>query len=336
MPRPGRRKAALLVACSVVASSTFPLIIDFVPSGHLGFASGLLIGAGVGAAAFVFVVYRRWILDRQTVGLLVRRGFVWETGSEQQRWMALGIGAQFSILLVVWSASYVDPGVSSILNSLYVVFFVFGLSRYSRDEARYQTVTSGQYALLFLSFLGVVLVIWGSTDRSGTVTAVPWQLFGMLLGLLSAVLAAFSSAGYKWAFALRKEIQGLGRSPGATPVQIEMACSLLVYAAGNVVAGLCAFGVAWATGDRFDMGLFLWAAIYGGTLFNVSTVLLRKANLLTPDLTINNIVYGGPPLALVWIGWFSEINVPMVGLVLVGVGAITAANVLLGSAVHQQ
>lgn len=335
MAEPGRRKPALLVAASVVAGSTFPLIVDFVPSGHLGFASGLLMGGGVGAAVYVFVVYRRWIADRQTVGLLLRKGFAWETGSGHQRWMALGIGAQFSILLVVWSASYVDPGVSSILNSLYVVFFVFGLSRFSRDEARYQPVTGGQYALLFLAFGGVVLVIWGSTDRTGTVTAVPWQLFGMFLGLFSAALAAFSSAGYKWAFAIRKEIQGLERSAGTAPVRIETACSLLVYAAGNVVAGICAYGVAWATGG-FNMGLFLWAAVYGGTLFNVSTVLLRKANLLTADLTVNNIVYASPPLALVWLGWFSEINVPMVGMVIVGVGAITAANVLLGSALQHK
>ncbi len=336
MLKPGRGKPALLVAGSVVASSTFPLIIDFVPSGHLGFASGLLIGGGVGAGIYVFVVYRRWIANRQAVRLLIRRGFARETGSGPQRWMALGIGAQFSILLVVWSASYVDPGVSSILNSLYVVFFVFGLSRYSRDEARYQTVTGRQYALLFLAFVGVVLVIWGSTDRTGTVTAVPWQLFGMLLGLLSAVLAAFSSAGYRWAFAMRRQLQGLDRVRGATPVQMETACSLLVYGAGNVVASLCALGFAQATGDGINMEVFLWAAVYGGTLFNVSTVLLRKANLLTPDLTINNIVYASPPLALVWLGWFSEINVPTIGLVIAGVGAITAANVLLGSALQRK
>jgi hypothetical protein len=336
MSRPGRGKPALLVAASVAASSTFPLIIDFVPSGHLGFASGLLIGAGVGAVIYVLFVYRRWIVNSQTVGLLFRRGFAPASGSGPKRWMALGIGAQFSILLVVWSASYVDPGVSAILNSLYVVFFVFGLARYARDEARYQTVTGGQYALLFLAFLGVVLVIWGSTDRTGAVTAVPWQLFGMLLGLISAVLAALSSAGYKWAFAMRRELQGLERIHRIPTVQVETACSLLVYGAGNVVAGMCAFGFALATGDGFNLGLFLWAAVYGGTLFNVSTVLLRKANLLTADLTINNIIYASPPLALVWLGWFSEINVPRVGLVIAGVGAITAANVLLGAGLQQK
>ena len=105
-------------------------------------------------------------------------------------WMVI---ASLNYALFFWSTRYVDVAVSTAIYELWPLALVLALARYDdpRVRAARREVNSKKKLLMGVAFLGLALVILGQSDVTYEALAsfLPLGIYGVLLALLSAVLA---------------------------------------------------------------------------------------------------------------------------------------------------
>ena len=273
-------------------------------------------------------------------------------------WMVI---ASLNYALFFWSTGYVDVAVSTAIYELWPLALVLALARYDdpRVRAARREVNSKKKLLMGVAFLGLALVILGQSDVTYEALAsfLPLGIYGVLLALLSAVLAGVYPAlsivfgdALHFEYARRRaadhiDTEDTSGAQDAAPVTdgvyfdkrenlwftaVGVAVSSLMAVPLDIALSLVGSGVGVLELRSEMLTGLLYGFLLGSVIVAGGTFFLRLANLNSDDLGINAIFYITPVLALIWLA-VAGIALPRLDLFLVGAALVLSINVIIQS-----
>lgn len=178
-----------------------------------------------------------------------------------------------------------------------------------------------------LALVGVGAVIASQAEGLSVSNAASTSLFSLSIGVIlaigSALLAALSAYGFRWAVDLASELpddNGRGKD------SIELFCVFW----GQTICALINLPLTALVGFARDEPLswtIIAFGVTGGLIAGpIASTGWRKANLIAHNLELNLILYLTPVLALGWLGVFSLIGDIDIVLLAGGILLIVLAN----------
>ena len=324
-----------MMSGAVMFFSTNALFVELTLGDNHPFLynAGVWMGMSLGLVGVLLLFYRPIFADPVVRRVLLRRVAGLKTDGVR-RWDLLGmlflmVVGRFAFAFFPWATQYVETATVAVLHYTWPVFFVLVLSRWDRtNHRRYRRVTAVSWTGLGLAFLGMAAVVVGTVgfqDVGATLTA---RVLGMILAIISAVLLVCTVvAGYPFCDGLANEIT---RKTGAriNRRSLEMACLLFGYSVSALISVIPNVLIGLADGGRITPVSAVWTVVVGFS-FVPGAVLSRKAVLITPDLGINAFIYASPVVGLIWLGWFTDIAVARLDLLVAGAVIVAVANLLL-------
>lgn len=315
-----RNKILSLMLLSVVSDSFAPLFVA-LGGGQSPFVFMFFWRAGaiVALLSFLLIFYRSLLLSRSTWSLVFLRAFTWTFGMWLCEYASLGF--------YVCAALFINVAIIMVLHELWPALFLFLAARLFRRDGRYRRISLRTWMWGACAFCGAALVILGQAQGIGDLSGVSlFGLgFGVLLALVSMVVASFSVFGLRWSADFAERIPD---ACGHHKKSLELFAGTLGSAIGNSVMGLGALGVGVIRGEDGGGGETLVYGLIGGFITTgLATILWRKANLMTRNLNINLLSYLMPAFSLVWLFGFSQVADVSFALLTVGALTIVAANV---------
>ena len=329
------RQAVVLMATGVMFFSTNALFVELTFGDNHPFLynAGVWVGTSLGLAGVLFLFHRPVFADPVSRRVLFR----WVAGLKTdgvRRWdllvmLLLMVIGRFAFAFFGWATHYVDTATVSVLHYTWPVLFVLVLSRWDRtNRGRYRRVTAFSWTGLGLAFVGMAAVVTGTLGFDAAGAVLLGSVFGMILAVISAILqAGIGVLGFPFAEGVASEITH--KTDACLDWHnLEFGCLLFVYCVSGLLAIVPNAIIGLATGGRISLESCGWAVAVGFS-FVPGAVLARKAVLITPDLSVNALIYASPVVGLVWLGLFTDITVARLDLLIAGALTVAAANVLL-------
>lgn len=337
---------------SVLSISLIPLIIDQALGDHSPFLfnAGIALGNVIGLTVFLLLFYRRLILDRSTITTILHRSLSWGSiwrrppniSSEQtyelrrqQRFiwsMILGATSQLAYACFGWSTQFVDSTITTILFGTGPIFGILLMARIIKNPDktyRYYAITKETLVILTFAFIGLAFLIAGTTGTSKTISLDPilYQLFGILLAILAAIIASLNAFGFRWGKELSEDLAS--HTDSSREHSIQLACVLIGWAMSSLIAAPISIGIALLVDGGLSLRLMGIAIATGCMLLSPSVICFRKAIVQTDDLAVISISYTTPIAALIWLALFSVVELVRADYVVIGATAIIAMNLVL-------
>ena len=322
------RKAAIYLLSAVVVISVLPLSMVMVGAADSPFLFGaaLSVGTSVGALAFLHVRYRLQMRDPAILDLL-RKNLV----SLPIFFILVGT---FDFTFFAWSTRFLDAAVATILWGSWPIIFVFLLRRIfgsgKRGPKRYGRITLSLVVLMIMSLAGLGFVVLAeSTDQTGFNWTADLSYLGLLLALISGVLIGLNIFGFSWAADMTVKTDAL---PGSKRAHgMELFFITVVIFISNLFTVPIKMGISLASSEEFQLDVIMAGLIVGSIIRAGSSILWRKANLMTHALGINALGYAEPVFAVLWLFLFWEVHVARIDYLIIGTCAIVASNILINS-----
>ena len=295
--------------------------------------AGVWMGTALGLGGFLLLFYRPIFADPAIRRVLFRRVAGLKTDGVR-RWDLLGmlllmVVGRFAFAFFPWATQYVETATVAMLHYTWPVFFVLGLSRWDRtNRKRYRRFTALSWTGLGLAFLGMAAVVVGTLGLQPVGATLAARVFGMILALISALLIACTvGAGFPFGDSLATEITRKA-DIRMDRYSLEFACLLFGYTVSALISVIPNVLIGFAGGGRVTLESVAWSVAVGVS-FVPGALLSHRAVLITPDLGINALIYVSPVVGLLWLGWFTEITVARLDLLVAGALTVAAANILL-------
>lgn len=295
--------------------------------------AGAWLGAAVGLGGVLLLFYRPVLADPAVRRVLFRRVAGLKTDGVR-RWdllamMVVMVVGRFAFAFFPWATQYVETATVAVLHYTWPVFFVLGLSRWDRaNRRRYRRVTAFSWTGLVLAFLGMAAVVVGTLGFQAVGATLAERVFGMILAVVSGILVVCTVATcYPLADSLATEITRK-TALAMKRDSLEFACLLFGYCVSALVSVIPNVFIGFGQGGRVTWEAMGWAVAVGFSLVP-GAILSRRAVLVTPDLSVNALVYASPVVGLLWLGLFTDITVARLDLLVVGAITVAVANVLL-------
>ena len=252
------------------------------------------------------------------------------------------VSTHFAYVIFAFALRYVDESIAAVLIETWCIFLVIFMARFFGEEDRYEKFTTQKWFLFAVAFVGIGFIV---ISQISTIDNVVSELFtvaslgGVGLVLLAALLAATGfPANQLWG----SYVQSQGKaSENANEEEEEdqkkekskeeeKFYTIVASIIGQIliVPALFVLGFFFEESFQFfgSMGI---AATYGFLGLGVGDTLFRIANAKTRNLGINALFYLVPAVSLIWLGLASQIDVPHIDWLIIGVIAIITANLLL-------
>jgi len=330
-----------LMLANVLIASTYPVVVDMgLATGDdpWAFQFGALSGKFVATVLYLGLFHPE-LLQRGVAALVLRRAFGWlafwrlagdSPETRRQRRSALGILAStyshFSIVFFVLSIQFVDTAVSTIIVGAFPALFVLVMGRQDRSIGggdRYRRLTMVDIAALALAFGGMASVTWGGAGGINLEGSLWRTLVGVGLAAASITGGVLTAKSFRWGIGMAAEVGAKGARP-------ESAMVIVAYGVGNLLSLPFLAGTAAMSGWRMSTTGFATAVLCGLLIMLPGNTLFIRANLLTKQLSVNNLVYVQTVFSLLLLWLFTTIEVGNPTLVLVGALVVIVANVLSG------
>ena len=313
-------KAVALMLGSVLGYSLLPLLVDLSGEwGSVAFVTGMWTLAYTcvcGGAA-------HYLSRRDGSGVSARslvREIPWWA------YMVAYIGA-FQWVFFVWSARLTETAVTTIIFEFWPVLFLLGRKTFAVGHGK-RPVSAGEVALTVVAGIGVSLVVLSNASDSDMSVA----LWGPVLAVIALVIVGCGrvvNIKVSEVVALRLS-SSLSRSAGDDPllkIRVGALQDAVARSAASVmlltVGGVQAFSDGSIPVSALVFGLVL------GVVHGVANLFFLGANHSSGTDLINNIYYGVPVLALVWLWAFTEVSIAEPSMFLVGVTGVVAVNMAL-------
>lgn len=319
---------------AVLFFSTNPLFMDLaLGDNHPFLFNGvLLVGLSVGMLGYLWAVGSptvrdravRTVICRRLLGMRVRGVRKWDLPAM----IGVIVVGRFGYALYGWAIQLVGASATTVLVSVWPIMAVLWLSKWDRGHRnRYRKVSRSSWVGIALAFLGMAAAVVGAIGFDSAPSDVTGKLFGAALALTGGCLAAASNTlTYLIGCRLADE---QGNSTGSTQ-RLEYHCVLFAGLVGGTLGVVPNAAVGLASG-----GILSWQLVGPSLLVGLSflpgTILSRKAILITPDLSIQALVYLSPLLAQGWLWIFTDVSVARFDVLLVGSAVVAGANMLLAT-----
>lgn len=347
------------MSASTLLFSIWPAFLDesLADTNPFIFNAHLLLGKVLAVVLFLSIFHPNLLQWTHQVDDTKGRPFLQLTWRLcKTRIMFWCIIANAAHILFAYSVRYIDTTVATIFHEASPILHMWLIYKLSqpgkqskgsseRRSARYRKVGIVTIALWLIALIGMVLVVAGSGSADDeTSRSVALSTLGVVLAAVSGVAGALNAVHLRWGADLRRKFNawqaraledaphpdGHQGPPIAEQDAVELACIMTCYGIAALVMTpvSLAFGIATRgalIGDHFFVTVGAGAAI-----FFSGHLLARWAFMRTHDLAINAVGYATPLLALLWLSLFTSIDkITDPDLVVLGAGAILAANILL-------
>ncbi|MCE2526858.1 MAG: hypothetical protein J4G00_04920, partial [Actinomycetia bacterium] len=115
---------------------------------------------------------------------------------------------------------------------------------------------------------------------------------------------------------------------------MELFFITVVVCLSNAFTAPVKAGFSLVASEQIQLDVIVMALVIGGTVRVTSSILWRKANLMTHTLGINALGYAEPLFGVLWLALFWEVDISRVDYLIIGTCAIIASNVLINSEVE--
>ncbi|MCQ3804157.1 MAG: hypothetical protein OXC98_12800 [bacterium] len=325
------RTAATYLLIAVTAISVLPLAMVVVGAPDSPFLFGAFLSAGtsVGALGFLRAKYGSRLRD-PAIRALIRKNLV----SWPIFFILLG---SFEFTFFAWSTQFIDATIATILWGCWPIIFVFLLQRvFSGREARparYRKITPSLVTLMVFSLIGLAYVVLAqSSGQSGMDWTADSSYLGFALALLSGIFITFNIFTFSWATDLAR--QANTRRDPRDSHDMELFFITVVVCISNAFTAPVKAGFSLVASEQIQLDVIVMALVIGGTIRVGSSILWRKANLMTHTLGINALGYAEPLFGVLWLALFWEVDISRVDYLIIGTCAIIASNVLINSEVE--
>ena len=321
-PQEQNLAAALWMLIAVIGFSSTPLFIAYgggTESPFL-FNAGWRLGIVVGCLVYILVNHRYIFLDRKVWKFARKRMVSWA--------IFWGTISYFDRAFFSWSSQFIDISITLIIYELWPIIMIFLTARLFK-EGRYEKLTPRMLVLLALCFVGFVFLTLSQTfllDRDANGMSAVTLGIGIALALIAAVMVSLTVYSFRWGVDLAREISSYHRKPKAS---LEMFGAVLGVVASSVIAFPVSAFIGLSAGEKLAIDGFFVSIVAGLFAGAMSTIIWRKANLITHNLGINAIAYMTPIISLIGLFMISKVNVPHPDLLVIGVAAIVTANLLI-------
>ena len=329
-----RRPLAYMIV-AVAAFSLVPLSISWFDAASSPFLFTGIWRFGVSAGCLAFLCLLYWpLLHPRNLRILLRLLLDWR--------MALAIVGNCEYALFSWSTAFVNVSTTTMLFGARPIFMILFLSLLFKQSAHFDTPDVAKLGTLGMLGVGVVGVVFLLSSETGVFLSfgdtVPAEMAtGIGLAIGAIVLGSFQAFGYSWGAdasgKLEQEIQKRGstvqdelRGAGKSLVLGCVVASFFISSLGASLISLC---VGWGGNDTIAPNTAVGAFVSGMVVNLVAGIAWRQANVTTNNLSINVIAYLVPILSLVFLLAFSQILVERFDYLIIGAGAIVAANLLV-------
>lgn len=316
-----RNKTAVgLMFVAVLGYSLLPLFVALGGNeSPFIFNAVFRIGMASGCALFLLIAYRH-LLFSKTVWSLIKNRIV-------NLSMSLWIVSYFSMAFYAWSVQFIDVSIAAVLYETWPILFIILTGWLFSREKRYRKITARILILFFVAFLGVASVIASQAGGLGNL----WDtsLFALGLGVVivitAGVLTSLTAFGFRWGSNLASELSDIRNYDKDA---LEMFCVIVGIAICCFLTVPLTTTIGFARNEPLSSETVIFGALSGVIVGAGASIIWRKANFVTHDLSINSMLYLTPVFALVWLFIFSQVgnNIDVV-LLLIGATAIVIANV---------
>ena len=321
------RLAASYMLASVVGLSLIPLIVASGKGAQSPFLFNAFwrVGLCAGCFVFLFVLYRDLIINRSVLACIRHHLFRWT--------MLFLIMNNFQMALLSISSGFVNISISAVLFETWPIFLVILMGWLFAKDGRYERNIFALIPVLFLAFVGVVLVSMSQVDNLEGLADLflPSTVMGVMVGLGAAVMSGFAAFGVKWGVDLASELR-FGSLDAGHDMQ---SLNLFAVVVANFISSLFSVPLSFALGafNGEVVGIewqIVVAALIGGSMVHaVSDTFWRKANLLTSNLGVNALGYLIPLASLAFLWLFSYVDVFHTQYLVLGALAIISANMFV-------
>ncbi len=318
-------KAMALMVLAVLGYSFQPLFVAWNGGeSPFLFAAAWGLGVAVCCVCLLLLFYRPLIFS----------GDVWKMVWQRMgnRYMFGWLVSYFAISLYTWSTQFIDVSIASVLFETWPIVFVVLTWRFFRNESRYREITPFSIILFVVALVGVACVIASQAGGGGlnifsAAASVSFLAlgFGAILGIAAASLVALGGAcGLKWASNLGPDLSNTGGQNSKD--RLELFGVVVGLAICNAIIAIPISTIGFARNEPVDLTPIAFGVAGGVIIGAIVTVVWRRANLITEDLTLNMMRYATPALAMLWLWLLSLIGGINVGYLIIGLLLIVVAN----------
>ena len=312
------------MSAATVGYSFIPLVIALTGMARAPLISNGLISLGL---LISYVPYLGFMHRRTTWSREYHRAVLKHSRSPM---IAVMVITNFEFACFIAATKLIDISIAAVLFETWPILLVTYTMWLYRKSGRYQRITRRAVALMLVDTGGMVLTV---AAENGTLTGLADAdarnlIVGTLLALTGAGLSAGAGAAFRWGTDLTDHLESVGQLPegrDTTEVVAAVTASLL---ANSFIVPLN-IGLGLLLGESLGWGPVGAAAMAAAVCHGGSTILWRKANLLSESLAVNTICYMTPVLALLMLFAFGEADVRRPDLLALGTAAIIGANVMI-------
>ena len=339
-------RAAVYMLVSIFFYALVPVFITW-GEGHKApfmYNTVILLFLNMGISIFLFVFYRRQILDRE-IWEIVRRNW--------RRWSLLGVLlGVFQYAVFGWALRYINVSVASVLYATWPLWMILLTGKMFKSEGRHENVGTFGWVCLLMGFAGLGFVVLCQTsDVTVGKENMSWlYLFlGMLLALIAAGIAGLSSGcSIRWGvtvFNIVSRFKRISKSKNASDHEQKegnrdltiffVLMSLVLATIPGIIIG-AVLSILSRQDEIVEADNMAIAAILGLFISLPAGIFFRQANIITTRLEINAMSYGTPVLTLAWLFVLGYISVPRTDWLIIGTLGVVAANALLNFKAEQR
>ena len=245
-----------------------------------------------------------------------------------QNWYLLGciISALVSFPLFAIATKFIDVVAVVVIFEAWPIILVLLTGRLFRRDKRFNKLRFGGFFIFLLALVGLFFIMAGQSQNF-TFSFSDATVFGSSLAVIAAFCNALSPAcSIKHGAVLRKNIlRETGEDIG------EFFCTFVSVCVQRSIGGILGLCLALFFGEYFTTRGFIAGAMIG-LMVTITSIGIRKANLLTTNLGVNALLYVRPIFALIWLLLFTTPDYLRVDFLVIGAVIIIVSNHLLNSA----
>ena len=321
----------MLAASSTEALIPLAVAVSVGSSDVLLFGALTSVGLALGAAGLLATIYR---------GVLcwgyIRSRVFWQQHI-RQRHFGLSILGRFEYPAFVLASTQIGVARASVIWGVYPMLYVVLLDRSTRtpddSPSRYRRLALRDLAILGVAFLGLVFTVSSQQPPVAAGADANWgTVLGVALAGSSALCAALNAYNISWGINLAASVPVQPRNLGSDPAteRLEAAAAMLgVFLAAAATAPVLVLLAAVVGGFEASGAAIAGSLFIGVFLLTPPVLFVRLANLRTHNLGVNSISYLTPVFSLAVLAVFDQMGDIRADLLVIGVAAITAANLAL-------
>ena len=335
-PRPVRGSSHSPAAWMLAASGTEALIplavvVCVGSSDVLVFGALISVGLALGSAGLLATGYRSALCWGYVRSRVFWRRHVW------QRHFGLSLLGRFEYPLFVVAAAQIGVARTSVIWGICPMVYVMLLYRSTRPAdggpGRYRRLTLRDLVIVGVALTGLTFTVSSQPAAAADAGSSWGVLVGFGVAAAAALCAALNSYNLTWGIELAASAatQPRGLCGGAAGLyRREAAHAMLgVFLAAAGTAPVVFMLAAVVGRGEASAGSIWGALLIGVCLLTPPVMFIRIANLRTHNLGVNAISYLTPVFSIAALAVFGRLGDIRVGHLVVGVAAITAANLML-------